>query len=33
MKIENVSKKIIGNQDFRLLPGETMEVAGARAAS
>ena len=28
MKIENVSKKIIGNQDFRLLPGETMEVAG-----
>lgn len=28
MKIKNVSKKIIGNQDFRLLPGETMEVAG-----
>ncbi len=27
-KIKNVSKKIIGNQNFRLLPGETMEVQG-----
>ncbi|MCD8364446.1 MAG: hypothetical protein LUC83_01275 [Clostridiales bacterium] len=28
MKIKNVSKKIIGNGAFRLLPGETMEVNG-----
>lgn len=28
MKIKNVGKKIIGNNEFYLLPGETMEVAG-----
>ena len=28
MKVRNISKKIIGNQSFRLLPGETMEVQG-----
>ena len=26
MKVKNVSKKIIGNSQFRLLPGDTMEV-------
>lgn len=28
MKIKNVGKKIIGNNKFYLLPGETIEVAG-----
>ena len=28
MRIKNVSKKVIGNQDFRLLPGESMDVKG-----
>lgn len=28
MKVKNISKKIIGNQSFRLLPGKTMEVQG-----
>lgn len=28
MKIKNVGKKIIGNKDFHLLPGEVMEVTG-----
>lgn len=28
MKIKNVGKKIIGNNEFYLLPGETIEVAG-----
>lgn len=27
-KVKNISKKIIGNQSFRLLPGETMAVEG-----
>lgn len=27
-KVRNISKKIIGNQSFRLLPGETMAVEG-----
>lgn len=28
MRIKNVSKKVIGNQEFRLLPGESMDVKG-----
>jgi hypothetical protein len=28
MQVKNISKKIIGNQSFRMLPGETMEVNG-----
>lgn len=28
MEIKNVSKKVIGNQSFRLLPGKTMIVNG-----
>ena len=31
MKIKNVSKKIIGNSQFRLLPGDTMKVSGKEA--
>lgn len=27
-KVKNISKKIIGSQSFRLLPGETMTVEG-----
>lgn len=26
--IKNVSRKVIGNKEFMLLPGETMEVTG-----
>lgn len=26
MRVKNVSRKVIGNQEFRLLPGESMEV-------
>lgn len=28
MKVKNVGKKIIGNREFYLLPGEEMEVVG-----
>lgn len=28
MKVKNVSKKVIGNRSFRLLPGESMLVTG-----
>lgn len=31
MKVKNVSKKIIGNSQFRLLPGDTMLVTGKEA--
>ena len=31
MKVKNVSKKIIGNSLFRLLPGDTMLVTGKEA--
>lgn len=31
MKVKNVSKKIIGNSQFRLLPGDTMKVSGKEA--
>ena len=31
MKVTNVSKKIIGNSQFRLLPGDTMLVTGKEA--
>lgn len=28
MRVKNVSKKVIGNQSFRILPGESMDVNG-----
>ena len=31
MKVKNVSKKIIGNSQFRLLPGDTTLVTGKEA--
>ena len=31
MKVKNIGKKIIGNKDFYLLPGEEMEVSGDEA--
>jgi|GEM_PF-3292452 len=31
MKIRNISKKIIGNEKFQLLPGEEMVVSGDEA--
>lgn len=31
MKIKNISKKIIGNEKFQLLPGEEMVVSGDEA--
>ena len=31
MKVKNIGKKIIGNKDFHLLPGEEMEVSGDEA--
>lgn len=31
MRVKNISKKIIGNSQFRLLPGDSMTVTGREA--